>query len=191
MLLARISLTLSLSLSLPFSLSPSLAMCPYRPLLLAVLQDYILYPYWAIENNFLLVCEHSTRPCEGFQRITLFMCFPAVSCMFYLPYLDNLKIGGWWQYSCSFVGWFFQDLINVTHSIFVHFLSSFFSIRLDSVPVVHPNSRINTTDRSKKLCFFLLDKSDLRKIDYLSIAVHIIASRILMSFLVDRTLFPR
>ena len=53
-LLARISLTPSPSLSL----SLFLAMRLYHPLLLAGLLDYILCPYGAIENNFLLVCKN-------------------------------------------------------------------------------------------------------------------------------------
>ena len=88
--------------------------------------------------------------------MTLLNYSPVVSCMSCPSYLGGLEMGGWWPYSCSFVGCCFQDLINVTRSIFVHFLSSFSSIRLDSVPVVHPNSRINTTDTSKKMRFFFI-----------------------------------
>ena len=45
-LLSQIYLTLSVSI------------CPYHPLLLAGLPNYILCPNGAIENNFLLVCEN-------------------------------------------------------------------------------------------------------------------------------------
>ena len=71
------------------------------------------------------------------------------------------------------------------------FLSSFLSIRLDSIPVVYPNSGINTTATPKKMRFILLDKSDFCMIDNISIAVHMFASRILLSFLVDKTLLAR
>ena len=44
---------------------------------------------------------------------------------------------------------------------------------------------------SKKLHFYLSDKSDFHMTDNLSIAVNAFVSRMLMSFSVDETLLPR
>ena len=62
-------------------------------------------------------------------------------------------MGGRWPYSCCFVGCCLQDLVNIARSILVYLLSSFFSIRLVSVCVVHRYSSIDTTVAWKKLCF--------------------------------------
>ena len=87
-------------------------------------------------------------------------------------------VGG--PYSCCFVDYCFQHLFNIARSILVQFLSSFFSICLVSIHVVHPYSRIDTTAAWKKLHFILLDKSDFHMIDNLLIAVHIFTSHILI-----------
>ena len=57
--------------------------------------------------------------------------------------------------------------------------------------MVHFFSRIDTSDAWKKLRFVLLDRFNFYMVDNLSIAVHAFASRILMSFSVDETLFPK
>ena len=62
-------------------------------------------------------------------------------------------MGGMWPYSCCFVGCCLLDLFNIARSILVLLPSSFFSIHLVSVHVVHPYSSINTTATWKKLCF--------------------------------------
>ena len=95
-----------------------------------------------------------------------------------------------WPYSCYFVGCCLQDLFNIVRSILVSLPSSFFSIRLVSVPVVHPYSSIDTTTAWKKLRFILSVRSDFHMTDSLSIAVHAFVSRVLMSFSVDETLLP-
>ena len=69
--------------------------------------------------------------------------------------------------------------------------SSFFSLRLVSVQVVHPYSSMDTTVAGKKLCFILSDRSDFRNIDSLSTTDHAFASQVLMSFSVDEKLLPR
>ena len=48
-----------------------------------------------------------------------------------------LEMGGRWPYSCCFVEGYFQDLFSISHTIFVQFQSSFFSVRLVSIHVVH------------------------------------------------------
>ena len=44
------------------------------------------------------------------------------------------------------------DMFNIAHSILVHLPSSFFSIRLVNIHVVHPYSSIDTTAAWKKNC---------------------------------------
>ena len=99
-------------------------------------------------------------------------------------------MGGRWRYSCCFVGCCLRDLFNIARSILVLLTSSFFSIRLVSVHVVHPYSSIDTTVAWKKLRFILSVRSDFHMTDSLSIAVHDFASRMLMSVSVDDTLLP-
>ena len=132
------------------------------------------------------------QPCEGVHRRTLLMSLSLLlylcpTCLIWMV----LEMGGRRPYNCCFVGCYFQDLFRMTHSILVQFLSSFFSIRLVSIHVVHPYSRINTTTVWKKLCFILSDRFDFYMIDNLSIAVHAFASHILMLFSVDETLLPK
>ena len=98
---------------------------------------------------------------------------------------------GRWPYSCCFVGYCFQDLFNIAHSILVQLSSRFFSIRLVSVHVVHPYSRIDMTIVWKKLRFIILGKSDFHMIDNKLIVVYAFASCILMSFSVDEMLLLR
>ena len=66
-----------------------------------------------------------------------------------------LEIGGEWPYSCCFLVCCFQDLFCTARSIFVQFLSSFFSICLVSIHVMHQYSRINPIAACKKLFYFV------------------------------------
>ena len=100
------------------------------------------------------------------------------------------EMGGRWPYSCCFVGCCFQDSFNIARSVFVQFLSSFFSI-LCQHQVVHPYSSMDTTAAWKKWYFILSDRSDFHMTDNLSIPVHAFASHILMLFSVDETLLLR
>ena len=50
---------------------------------------------------------------------------------------------GRWPYSLCLVGYWSQDLFNIARNILVSLPSSFFSIRLVSVQVVHPYSSID------------------------------------------------
>ena len=102
-----------------------------------------------------------------------------------------LEIGGRWPYSCFFVRCCYQDLFNIARSILVQIPSSFLSIHLVSVHVVHLYSRIDTTAIWKKLRFILSDKFDFYMIDNQSIIDNAFTRSILMSFSVDETLFPR
>ena len=97
-------------------------------------------------------------------------------------------MGGKWPYSPCFVGCCLRDLFNIASSSLMKFPSSFFSIRLVSVNVVHPYSSIDTTAAWKKLRFISSFRSDF---DSLSIAVYAFSSRVLMSVSVDEILLPR
>ena len=100
-------------------------------------------------------------------------------------------MGGKWLYSCCFVKCYLQELFNIACSLLVYLSSSFFSIGLVSVHVVHPYSSNDKTAAWKKLRFILLVRSDFHMTDSLSIAVQAFASRGLMSVSVDKTLLPR
>ena len=52
-------------------------------------------------------------------------------------------MGGRWPHSYCFVGFCLQDFFNIAHRILVFLPSSFFSVRLVSVRVVHPYSNID------------------------------------------------
>ena len=101
------------------------------------------------------------------------------------------EMDGKCPYSSCFVGCYLQDLFNIDRSILVKLPSSFFSIRLFSVHVVHPYCSIDTTAAWKKLRFILSVRSDFHLTNSLSLAIRAFASRVLMSFLVDETLLCR
>ena len=90
------------------------------------------------------------------------------------------EIGGRWPNSCCFVGGCFQDLFNIAFSILVQLLSSFFSIHLVNIHVVHPYCSMNMTAIWQKMPFILSYRSDFYLINNLLIAVHAFVSRVLM-----------
>ena len=116
--------------------------------------------------------------------LLLLQCF---TCLVHLIWLV-LEMGGRWLYSYCFIECCFQDVFNIAHSILVQFSSSFFSIHLVSVHVLHPYSRIDMTAAWKKYHSILSDKSDFHMYNNLLIAIHAFACHILMSFSVDETL---
>ena len=59
-----------------------------------------------------------------------------------------------WPHSCCFVGCCLQDLLNTARSILVSLSSSFFSIYLVNVHVVHPYNSTDTTIAWKKTVLF-------------------------------------
>ena len=101
------------------------------------------------------------------------------------------EMGGRWPDSCCFVGCYFQDLFNIACSILVQLPSSFVSICLVSVHVVHPYSSMDTITAWKKMHFISSDKSDFHMTDKLTIAVHAFANYILMSFSIDKMLLKQ
>ena len=98
-------------------------------------------------------------------------------------------MGGWWLYSCCFVGCCLQDLFKIVRA-FLFSCRQAFSF-LVSVHVVHLYSSIDTTAAWKKLRFILSVRSGSHRTDTLSISVHAVASRVSMSVSVDETLLPR
>ena len=113
-----------------------------------------------------------------------------LTCFVYWTWMV-LEMGCRWLYSCCFVECCFQDLFPTACSIFVQLPSSFFSIRLVSIHVMHPYSRMDTTAAWKKLRFILSGRSYLHMTSGIPITIHAFASYILISFSVDEMLFPR
>ena len=134
----------------------------YHQLLPASLLDFILHLYRAVVNRFLLVahpCDQVHWKISFMNSFLLLQQCPA--CLVHHIWMVS-EMGGRWPYSCHFVGCCFQDLFNIACSILVQFPSSFFSIHLVSIYVVHPYSRIDTTaaweKKKKKNCFILPNK---------------------------------
>ena len=107
---------------------------------------------------------------------------------FVCPIWKVLEMGCRCPYNCCFVECYFQDLFNIARSILVQLLHSFSSVHLINVHVVYSYYRIDTT---KRLRFILSNKADFHTIDNLSMVDHAFASRILMSFSVNKPLLPR
>ena len=176
-LLAQICMTLFHHLSL----SPSLP---------AGLLDYLLCPYQAVVDKFLLVSQHLHIHVKGSI---------GERCLWVCPYFSDsvlhvlFVLFGWflrWEVSIctTAVLW---DVTSWICSIFVQFLSSFFSICLVIIRVVNLCHKIDMITAWKKLHFILSDKSDFHMIDNLSIAVLAFTRHILTSNSVDEMLLPR
>ena len=98
------------------------------------------------------------------------------------------EMGFRWLYCCCFVGYCFQYLFNMASSILMKLPSSFFTVHLLSVLMVHPYSSINMNPDWKKNAF-LFYRMGLT--DNVSIAVHAFGSYVLISFTGDKTLLLR
>ena len=88
------------------------------------------------------------RPCEGVHWSISLMSSSLLLqqchiCLVHLIWIVFV-IGGKCLYNCCFVGYCLQDLFSTARNILVKLPSSFFSIRLVSVHVVHPYTSINT-----------------------------------------------
>ena len=87
--------------------------------------------------------------CEGVHGRTLLMS-SSLHLQHYPACLVRLirmvfEVGGRWLYSCCFVGFCFQNLFNIARSILVQLPSSFFSLHLVNIQVVHSYSSMGTT----------------------------------------------
>ena len=132
----------------------SLTIRPYHPSLLVGFLDYIFCLYRAVVGKFLLVGQHLHICVKGVYRRTSLMSSSLLlqqypTCLVCLIWMV-LEMGGWWPYCCCIVGCGFQDFFNIAHNILALFPSSFFSIHLVSIHVVHPYSINNATAAWKK-----------------------------------------
>ena len=145
---------------------------------------------WVLAGCSTLACpwEEVYRSTSLISSILLLQQCPA--CLARLIWMVFM-MGGWYPHSCCFVGCCLQYLFNTAQSILVQLLSSFLSICLVSIHVVHPYSNIDMNAARKKLCFILSERSDFHMTDSLSIAVQAFTSHVLISFSVDQTLLPR
>ena len=153
-----------------------------------------LYRHWAAVRRFKDFFFFAfVRPCEGVHRSTSHMSSSLLlqQCPASLVRLTLIifVLGGKWPYNCCFVRCCLKNLFNIARYILVWLTSSFFSIRLIGVHIVHPYSNIDTTAAWKKSRLILSVRSVFHKTVSLSIAVQAFASHVLMS--VDETLFPR
>ena len=144
-----------------------------------------IYLDWALYEEYLNI-PTPARPCEEVHSRTSLMSSSLILqlCLVGLIWIV-LEMGGRWLCSYCFVGCGFEDLFNIARSILEQLPSSFFSLRLVSVHVVHPYSSMHTTSACKKLHFILSDMSDFYMSDNLSRAVHAFAGPVLMLFSVD------
>ena len=121
------------SIYFPDSLSFSLSIRPYHPLLLTGLSNYTLCPHRADVDKFFLVRLTLACPWEGVHGRTSLMssfmllqlchtCLVILTCMvFYM--------GVQWANSCCFMNWCSQNLFRIAHRILTLFLYKFFFLR--------------------------------------------------------------
>ena len=147
MLFRSLSIIIIVMLDFLYSLSPSVS---------------IIYSFQQVLQSTPCVCKEVqadprtlARPCEGVHRRTslkssplLFQLCPA--CLV-RRILMIFEMGSCWPYNCCFVGYCFQDLF----SILVLLPSSFFSIHLVRVQVVHLYSSMDTTAAWKNAFYFI------------------------------------
>ena len=172
-------------------ISLTISCYPSIYLLLPIASGKSSRPHLVSVHSCCRCCSWSSYICASVWRRASIMSSSLLlqqcpACLVRLIWMIS-KMGGRWPYSCCFVGCCYQDLFNVACSILVHLPSSFFSIRLVSVQVVHPYSSMDTTVAWKNI----MDRSDFRMINSLSIAAHAFFRRVLMPFSVDETLLPR
>ena len=90
------------------------------------------------------------RPCKGVHRRTLLMSSSLLlqlcpACLVRLNWMV-LEMGGWWPYSCCFVGCCFQDSFNIARGIWLPWLSlTYYIINILSLYIM--------TNRSKDLLY--------------------------------------
>ena len=156
---ARISLTLSR----PFSI-----VCCFRQVFRtrSCIGTELLYVGSSWLSCLLLVHVKGSSVCQLFVRSYFSSRVTSI-------WIVQVMIGRW-PYSCCFVGCYLQYVFNIARSIFVLLPSSFFSICLVNVHVVHPYSSIDTITSWKKLRFILSVMSDFHMTEWLNkwIAVH-------------------
>ena len=110
--------TLSAQISLTLSRHPSLSS-------IASSRSSELHPISALSCCIYVLASRPAfaRPCEGVHRSTSLMSSSLLlqqcpACLVRLTWIVFV-MGGWWPYSCCFVGCCRQDLFNIAHSILV------------------------------------------------------------------------
>ena len=150
----------------------------------------MLHRHRAVIYRFLLVVQPSVGVLRSTSLISSSLLLQQCPACLARLTLIVFVIGCRCPYSGCFLKCCIQDLFNTARGILVSLPSSFSSIHLVSVHVVHPYSSIYTTAAWKKLRFILSFRSDFHMTSSLSIVVHAFASRVL-SLSVDETLLPR
>ena len=143
----QIKTCLLINLSLFIIMSHRISSTPlpfiYHPSLPAGLLDYILCLYRAVIDKFWLVGQHlliHMKGSIGEHHLWVHPYFSSsVSCLIWMVLEMEVK----WLYTGCFVRCCFQDLFSIAYSILVKFLSSFFSICLVNIHMVHPYSRMD------------------------------------------------
>ena len=87
------------------------------------------------------LCSSMWKGPQEYVAYELVLTSPAVSCMSGSSNLGSFHDG--WPYSYCFERCCLQDWFNIAHSILVQLPSSFFSLRLVSIHLVHPYSSID------------------------------------------------
>ena len=103
---------------------PSLGTPPYRPSLPIGPQGYIPYPHRAVVCRFDLVALHLFGHMRGggHRGASLMSSYLLLQqCPACLVRLTGIVfvMGGWWLYSCCFVGCCLQDLFRIARNIFL------------------------------------------------------------------------
>ena len=94
------------------SLSLSLSSRLHRQPLPACLQGYILYQYRYVVDRFLLFTQQLWRGPLEYVTYKFVLLSPVVSLMSGSSNLDCFRDFRWWPYSCFFVGYCFQELVQ-------------------------------------------------------------------------------
>ena len=119
-------------------------------------------------KEVLVGCPTLVNPCEEVHNRTLLMSSSLLlqQCPARLVRLIWMvfKMGSRWPYSCCFEGCCFQDLFDIDCSILVQLASSFYSVCLVSVQMVHPYSSMDMTSSLEKIAWLLTNKSVIKKI---------------------------
>ena len=138
----------------------SLMIRPYRPS--ASGRSSRLHPVSVLGCcRYVLVSSQTLAlPCEVAHWRTTLMgsSLPLQQCPKFLVRLIWMvfEMGDKWLYSRCFDECCLQDLFNTARSILVQLPSTFFSIRLLSVQVVHPFRSVDTTAALKKIAFHFI-----------------------------------
>ena len=106
------------------------------------------------------------RPCEGVHKSTSLMnsslllhqCSSCLVCLILIVFV----MGGWWPYSCCFVGCCLHELFNIVRSMFPLSYHSSFWLSLDLVQLREsgPSNTSDLTEQGEpRICFGSISQS--------------------------------